>query len=188
MVSEPASCLGEYGLVPISFEVLHHLEVVPVDRGLGGLSFRLRTADPPYVKNYDSLPGQRPVEWASRWDLGKWWFAAAFLDARRIGGAAVVIDTSEVEGAAAQPDTALLWDIRVRPEARRLGVGRRLIAFAEDFARGRGARRIEAETQNVNVAACHFYARAGYELAEIDRFAYPDLPDEVRLIWRKDLA
>jgi GNAT superfamily N-acetyltransferase len=82
----------------------------------------------------------------------------------------------------------MLWDIRVRPEFRRKGVGRRLIEFAEDHARGRGIRRMTVETQNVNVAACRFYARAGYALGAIDQFAYAGLPEEVRLIWFKELA
>jgi GNAT superfamily N-acetyltransferase len=187
LVNEPASCLGEYGLVAIAFDVTERLDVVPVERGLGGASSQPRSVEPPYRKDYDRVPGHRPAEWADRWDLSKWWFAAAFLDRRRVGGAALVIDTSEIEGAAAEAGVALLWDIRVHPDCRHRGVGRRLLAFAEDHARATGMRRMKVETQNINVAACRFYAAAGYGLAGIDRFAYPDLPDEVQFIWQKDL-
>ena len=47
---------------------------------------------------------------------------------------------------------------------------------------------MEVETQNINVSACRFYARQGCVLSAVNRFAYPELPDEVQLIWRKDLS
>lgn len=187
LMSETASCLADYERVPIAFEVSERLDVEPVERGLGGLRLCPRPVESPYVKDYDRLAGQRPTEWAGRWDVARWWFAAAFLDGRRVGGAAVVTDAAEFQGVA-RPGAAVLWDIRVCPHVRHRGVGRRLIAFAEDHARTQGRRYVDAETQNTNVAACRFYASAGYVLVGIDRHAYPDLPDEARLLWRKVLA
>jgi GNAT superfamily N-acetyltransferase len=188
-MDEPASCVREYGLVPIAFEVNERLELEHVNPGTGHLSLGTRAVEPGYVKDYDQVPGHRPGEWADRWDLSRWWFAAAFADGRRVGGAAVVMDTSEVEGAAAaRGEVALLWDLRVHPDYRRRGVGRRLIGFAEDHARALGIRRMKVETQDVNVAACRTYAGAGYVLVEINRCAYTELPDEVQLIWQKDLG
>jgi hypothetical protein len=67
-------------------------------------------------------------------------------------------------------------------------VGGRLFAAAEGWSLGRRCRWLEVETQNVNVPACRFYARQGCVLAAIDRFAYPDLPEEVQLVWRKTLG
>lgn len=49
--------------------------------------------------------------------------------------------------------------------------------------RGRHSRR-DAEH---HVAACRFYSRQGCVLGAIDRFAYPELPQEARLLWYKDL-
>ena len=85
-------------------------------------------------------------------------------------------------------DLAVLWDIRVVPERRGCGVGAALFARAERWAAERGARRLKIETQNVNVAACRFYASRGCHLGAIHRFAYRDLPDETQLLWYKDLA
>jgi hypothetical protein len=51
----------------------------------------------------------------------------------------------------------------------------------------RECRQLKVETQNINVPACRFYARQGCVLGVIDRFAYPTLPDEVQLLWYKDL-
>jgi GNAT superfamily N-acetyltransferase len=80
-----------------------------------------------------------------------------------------------------------LGDIRVSPEARGKGVGARLFAAVEFWARARGCTRLKVETQNINVPACRFYARQGCVLGAIHRFAYPDLPGEVMLLWYKDL-
>ena len=95
------------------------------------------------------------------------------------------------EFAAAAPtagaDDAFLWDIRVAPACRG-GVGRALLTFAEFHARASGRRRMTVETQDIYVPACFLYAAAGYALVEVNRGAYAELPDEVQLIWRKDLA
>ncbi len=43
------------------------------------------------------------------------------------------------------------------------------------------------ETQNINVPACLFYAKHGFYLGAINRYAYAELPDEVELIWCRKL-
>jgi ribosomal protein S18 acetylase RimI-like enzyme len=76
----------------------------------------------------------------------------------------------------------------VAPDARGRGVGGALFRAADAWAASRGCRRLEVETQNVNVGACRFYARQGCALAAIDRLAYPELPDETMLLWCRELA
>jgi ribosomal protein S18 acetylase RimI-like enzyme len=142
---------------------------------------------PAYVKDYDALPGQHPREWPRRWDVSKWWIVGAFVGEQRVGGAVVVIDAREMDGATAAADAALLWDIRVHPDFRRRGVGRALLALAESHARACGRRGMRVETQDINVAACRLYADAGYVLTAINPCAYADVPDEVQLIWEKQL-
>ena len=85
-------------------------------------------------------------------------------------------------------DVAVMWDVRVAPDARGRGVGAALFGAAAAWAAARGARLLMAETQNVNVPACRFYARQGCVLGAIDRFAYPSLPHEARLLWFRDLT
>ena len=85
-------------------------------------------------------------------------------------------------------DLAVLWDIRVDPQTRGLGVGSALFRAAERWARTRGCRTLKIETQNTNVPACTFYARQGCILKEIKRSAYPQLPDEIQMLWYKTLA
>lgn len=84
-------------------------------------------------------------------------------------------------------DLAVLWDIHVEPATRGVGVGRLLFQAAEEWARERHCTRLEVETQNVNVPACRFYLKMGCVLRSIDRFAYPNLPAEVGLLWLKEL-
>ena len=52
----------------------------------------------------------------------------------------------------ARTDLAALWDIRVRCEYRRLGVGSRLIDRCAEWARRKGCNRLKIETQDTNVA------------------------------------
>ena len=85
-------------------------------------------------------------------------------------------------------DLAVLWDIRVSPEARGQGIGAALFRAAEEWAKARSCRRLKVETQNINVQACRFYARQGCVLATVDRSAYPELPREIKLIWNKVLS
>jgi ribosomal protein S18 acetylase RimI-like enzyme len=84
-------------------------------------------------------------------------------------------------------DLAVLWDLRVAPEARGRGVGSALFREVEAWARTRGCRELKVETQNVNVAACRFYAHMGCSLGALNSHAYPEVPDEVQLLWYRSL-
>jgi GNAT superfamily N-acetyltransferase len=185
---ESMASLGEYERISIAFEVSAVLDVAAKDGGLGGLVFVERRLAAPYVKDYDALPGEGPATWARRFDLARWALFAARDGERLVGGAVVAHDTPGVDMLEGRTDLVVLWDIRVESGARRRGVGRRLFAAAIAWARERGCRALKVETQNVNVAACRFYARQGCVLRAIDRFAYPELPDEVQLLWQMDLT
>lgn len=104
-----------------------------------------------------------------------------------MGGAVVAYNTAGVSMLDGRSDLAVLWDIRVRPEARSSGTGSLLFRAVEAWARDRGCRTLKVETQNTNVPACRFYRRMGCALGAFDRFAYADLPDEVQLMWIKEL-
>jgi GNAT superfamily N-acetyltransferase len=87
-------------------------------------------------------------------------------------------------------DLAVLWDLRVQPEQRRKGIGRRLFQQAAEWARVQGCTQLKIETQNVNVPACRFYARQGCHLGAVLRYGYsgcPDVAHETMLLWYLDL-
>jgi GNAT superfamily N-acetyltransferase len=161
--------------VGIVFEVRSIYEV----SGLRG-AWQLieRTLDRPYTKDYDAIPGESPIEWPRRFDVSGWSMLVARVGDERAGGLVLVFD---------RPGIAEIRDMRVSANHRRRGIGTALFAAAERLARKRSCSGLEVETQNVNVAARDFYARSGCMLTQVEPFAYPELPDEVRLVWRKDL-
>jgi GNAT superfamily N-acetyltransferase len=158
------------------------------DGGLGGLVLSERKLDAPYVKDYDAYEGERPTQWAERFDVSNWGLIGAYADDARVGGAVVAFDTKGVNMLEGRRDLAVLWDIRVSPESRGRGVGSALFRAAEAWAAARGCRQLKIETQNINVPACRFYARQGCVLGAINRFAYQELPDEAQLLWYKTLS
>lgn len=184
---EPPSALAEYARVPIAFEVRERLRVTAPDAGLGGFRLTAECVVTPYVKNYDADPDHHPTAWARRFDLAGWGILAARADGERVGGAIVAWGTPGANMLEGRADLAVLWDLRIAPAWRRRGLGAALFQAAESWALAHGAARLKVETQDVNVAACRFYARQGCVLGALHRFAYPDLPDEAQLLWYKQL-
>ena len=188
ITEESSSSLRGYASIPIAFEVSTILELTIAGHGLGGFIFTERTIDTPYVKDYDALDGEGPLSWSERFDLSNWGFLAAWSDDTRVGGAAIAFDTHGIDMLEGRNDLAVLWDLRVAPSARGIGAGSALFRAAGEWAMGKGCRHLKVETQNINLSACRFYARQGCTLGAIDRFAYPTLPDEIQLIWYKELV
>jgi len=188
-----------YAQVPIRFEVSEVLEVEAVNGGLGGLRLVLHPVDHPYVKDYDAQGGgqEGPVHWPERFDVRRWGFFLACGDAldcdparAHIGGATVAVHSPDVHMLENRADLAVLWDIRVQPDARGQGIGSKLFAEAARWARAQGCRQLKVETQNVNVQACRFYAKQGCELGGIERYGYAgcaEVSHEVMLLWYLDL-
>jgi GNAT superfamily N-acetyltransferase len=184
---ESMGMLVEHAAIPVSFTAECVLDMPrPGERPLW--PFGTRPLPAPYVKDYDSIPGNRPTDWAARFDLSRWRLIGAYAGDRRTGGAVVVLATVGIDPSAARGEDALLWDIRVVPAARRTGIGSRLLRAAEEMAAGGGCRRLLVETQNINVAACRFYANQGYVVDTVDRGAYRGIPHETRVVWRRELA
>jgi len=187
IVEEPPSRLAEYAQVPIGFTVAERFD----DQTLAALgddaNVQAIAVSPPYWKDYDSYPGGRPSAWPGQLDLSRWTILAAYDRARRVGGAVVIVDDPQIDLLRDCPACALLWDVRVAPDARRQGVGSALLEAAEERARERGARSLRVETQDVNVPACRFYHAQGFRLERATPRAYATLPNEVQLLWHKPL-
>lgn len=178
--------LGKYGQVPSRLRVESRFNVEAVHNGLGGWILPEVAVNHPWNKDYDTgLEG--PSGWAKRFNTAKWGILAAFDGSERVGGAVLAWDTPSVHMLEGRTDLAVLWDIRVRPEYRRSGVGQLLFSAAIPWAKNRRCRLLKIETQNINVPACKFYARMGCELRAIHPGAYPELPDEVQFLWYRRL-
>jgi GNAT superfamily N-acetyltransferase len=185
---EPITSLGEYASIPIAFEVGSILHVQASPNGLGEFLLTEQHLDSPYVKDYDSIDGEGPAQWARGFDMSNWALFAARAAGRRVGGAVVAFGTPGLTLFEGREDLAVLWDIRVLPEARGQGVGSALFREAEAWARAKGCRQLKVETQNINVGACRFYARQGCVLRAVNRLAYREFPNEEQMLWYKDLS
>ncbi|HEX8455828.1 MAG TPA: GNAT family N-acetyltransferase [Pyrinomonadaceae bacterium] len=183
---ESADALAEYARVPIAFEVREIFDVAR--QGSDEFVLTARQLAVPYVKDYDADEAESPARWPQRFDVSNWEFLAAYRKGRRVGGATVAFDTTGLEMLEGRADLAVLWDIRVAPEARGQGVGSSLFRAVEARAADRCCLQLKIETQNINVPACRFYARQGCALRAVTRLAYPELPHEIQLLWYKELT
>ena len=188
IVEESSRNLSEYASISIAFTVSEVLEPIGVPAPPGPAAFRTRALVPAYVKDYDADTENGPFSWPTRFDVSAWGFLAAYINEERVGGAVIVPPNSAIELLGERADAAVLWDLRVAPAHRRHGVATALLAAVESWARQRSARILTVETQNNNVAACRFYERSGFELDAITPGAYPALPDEIQLLWHKQLS
>jgi GNAT superfamily N-acetyltransferase len=187
IVEESAEVLTAYASIPSRFLVSSVLDVVPANGGLGGLQLNPRQIESSYTKDYDAEVHFHPMNWSKLFDVTKWGFFTAVIDGRAAGRAAVGWNTPGVHPIATRNDLAVLWDIRVLPDAQKRGVGYALLRAAETWAAARHAAWLMAETQNNNLTACHFYQAQGFTLGAINRFAYPEFPEEAQLLWFKEL-
>jgi GNAT superfamily N-acetyltransferase len=185
---ERATDLAGYATISSAFEVREIYAVSTPSGGLGGIHLESRALSHPYVKDYDRQPENRPSDWPSQFDVSQWNVLSAWKDGARIGGAIIAWGCSELRRLSARADLAILWDLRIAIEVRGRGVGAALFRAVEQCAAARGAGWLEIETQNINVAACRFYARQGCVLGSVNRFAYPLLPEEAQLLWYKSLV
>jgi GNAT superfamily N-acetyltransferase len=179
--------LTEYNRIPQRVEVKSILQVELIKQGLGGMLLREVPVEAPYVKDYGASD-DLPIDLDKNANMRKWGLFLAMAGAAPVGGAIVTCDTSVVFMLEARRELAVLWDIRVCPEYR--GVGILLFRHAAEWARIHGCTQMKIETQNVNVPACRFYQRMGARLGEIQRYGYAAVPavaHEVMLNWYLDL-
>jgi ribosomal protein S18 acetylase RimI-like enzyme len=181
-----AERLAEYAAVSIAFRVSEVLDLDAIALDPSAMPIPTRPVAAPYIKDYDTVPGDAPLDWPARFDVSRWMFLAALVDGNRVGCAAVIARDPAVDLLDGRDDLARLWDLRVAPEFRRRGVASALLTAAEGWAGAQGIRTLMVETQDVNVPACRFYARQGFMLGAVNHGAYPDLPHEVQLLWYRD--
>jgi GNAT superfamily N-acetyltransferase len=177
-----------YAEIDPSREVTSVLKVIPRDGGLGGLQFVEEKVARPYPKAADS-PEDSPLSWPPRQEPGAFAAFVAMDGDLALGGAAVIINPAGAFLFERREALAGLWDIRVRPDRRRTGVGSQLLLHAAGWAKKKGCTQLRVECQNVNVAACRFYANHCI-LGGVERYGYaacPDVAHEAMFLWYRDL-
>lgn len=74
---------------------------------------------------------------------------------------------------------AYIEDICVARESRGQGVGGALIRKAVKWAKGKGLSGLALETQDVNLLACRFYAKQGFEIGGVNTMLYQNFREPV---------
>jgi putative acetyltransferase len=121
----------------------------------------------PGIERYGWSPQQMVVEGVS--------FYLAWNDGEAVGCAGI-----KLEGT----DHAEVKRLYVRPDQRKRGIGRHLMARLEDRARELGARSVRLETGNRQLAAIKFYESIGYKRCPLFG-KYQD--DGISLFYEKNL-
>ena len=181
IVEESLARLAEYGEIPIRFEVRSLFEIK--GENPDSAVFVERSVEHPWVKDYDAIKGERPTRWAKRWDITNWGLLAAYVDGSRVAGCVLAYNTDSIRKLEGRDDVVVIWDLRIQPEYRGNGIGRRLFEAAVQWARDRQCRVLKVETQDINVPACRFYESQMCHLQTINRHTYEAFPKEVELIW-----
>lgn len=131
-------------------------------------------------------PGQLDADRIRTW-VGDGDVFAAHLDGEMIGGLLVMWSDplfwgDRDDGATAGYTHGLLVDRRYKGR----GIGRRLLAFAEDHIRARGRRVARLDTVSSNVALRAYYRDAGYrEVGE--RVVHDEAPVDTVTLFEKPL-
>jgi ribosomal protein S18 acetylase RimI-like enzyme len=170
--------LRTYAAIPSRYRTQTAFEVGTED---GAFTLQERALPAPFDKDYDEL--ESPLQWPRLFDVSRWAMVSAFAGTRLVGGAIVAYDTPGLDMLEGRRDLAVLWDIRVHPDAHGQGVGTALFCAVKHWSIQRGAETLRIETQNVNVAACRFYRAMGCRLVAAEAGAYPALPGETKLLW-----
>jgi ribosomal protein S18 acetylase RimI-like enzyme len=179
---EDVELLEQYAAIPMFVEADKILKCIPIDGGTGGFRLSEQAVDPPFRKTYENSEDD-PFPRHNRWDVSNWGIFIAKNNEMIVGGCVVALRTEGIYMLEGRTDMAVLWDIRVRPEYKRSGIGSKLFQRAKAYAVESDCKFLKIETQNVNVPACHFYQRQGCHLAGMNMHAYSKYPEEVQLLW-----
>jgi GNAT superfamily N-acetyltransferase len=175
VVEEPPN-FSEHGEIPIAFRSTGRVRSF-ADGIIDVINHE------PYVKDYDSCEEDRPANLSSRFDVSEWGLIAAFDGTDRVGGAVLAWNTPGVDMLQGRTDLAVVWDLRVAASHRRTGIGGQLWTAALEWSRKKGCTELRVETQDINPAACRFYAAKGCVPIVTRPNAYPEAPGETQIVW-----
>ncbi len=112
---------------------------------------------------FEALVARIAADFVDRFDAAREACWIAERGGRPLGCVFLVQARDEATGAP-DPGVAQLRMLLLEPDARGLGLGKRLVEACHDFARGAGYRRMRLWTNHVLLAARGIYEKAGYRL------------------------
>jgi hypothetical protein len=152
--------LAEYASISAAYRVMEIVDLDTSATDSNELAYAKTSVRAPYTKDYDALPGNHSLD-GRRGSMSR----IGDFSLRALG----CVESGEPSWPAAPASG--------QRSSRRPKRGHETTAGDPSSPR----RRIRM------CPACRFYPRAGYSLHDIRRGAYTELPDEVQLIWIKDL-
>lgn len=183
IIEAPVSSLAEMAAISIAFTARTVYKVEEYQTNSKQFNLIEDYLDVPVRKDYDSLAGNKPMDWMQQFDLSNWGLFFAIEDGHKIGGALVAFNTPGIDMLEERNDLAVLWDIRIKEEYRGRGIGKELFYKVMDWAVQKGCRELKIETQNNNPTAVKFYQSMGCHLSKVFYNAYPECPDEHMLLF-----
>lgn len=135
---------------------------------------------------FEAMVARIAADFVERFDAAREACWIAERDGQPLGCVFLVQARDDATGAP-NAGVAQLRMLLLEPAARGLGVGRRLVAECEDFARAAGYARIRLWTNSVLSAARGIYVKAGYRLLASephDNFGQQLVGE----IWERELA
>jgi DNA-binding MarR family transcriptional regulator/ribosomal protein S18 acetylase RimI-like enzyme len=144
---------------------------VPAVVALMNLAYRSGGSDAGWTTEADTFEGDRTSEALLRQDMAAAVHAAMLVWRQRPDGA--LLGCVWIEPKA--DDEWYLGSLTIDPRAQNAGLGRKLLAAAEDWIRERGGREIRMTVVNVRDTLLAWYARRGYApTGEVEPFPYGD--------------
>jgi ribosomal protein S18 acetylase RimI-like enzyme len=128
-------------------------------------ALNVKSLEAPFRKRYDAGD---PDDWLESY-AGTGPLTGLSFDAATRDGGALGLVTYRLER---WNNSIWLMDIRVRPDARRSGVGSALMHHVQKTARQRKVRGVSVETQINNFPAVQFYRMHGFEIAGFNDHLY----------------
>jgi ribosomal-protein-alanine N-acetyltransferase len=98
------------------------------------------------------------------------------------------LENGEIAGSIAcytAADTAQITNLAVRPQNRRQGIGRRLLAALLDWARQNGIRTVDLEVRVSNEPAIRLYEEAGFVTVGRRPHYYADNAEDANIMLKK---
>jgi len=179
----PITQISVYGRISCAFEINSFLDIQPDPEKEQSWIIRESKLPRPVLKDYDSLPDNHPLDWAKCFDMSSWGMIFATVANEHVGSALIAFNSPGVDMLEDRTDLAVLWDIRVDTNWRGRSVGKALFDAVKEWASRHRCTELKIETQTNNVAAVRFYLRQGCRLKQVTPNAYPELPDEVQVLF-----
>lgn len=107
-----------------------------------------------WVLRFGRKPGPMLADYRELIALGRVWIAT---EGNAVQGILVLLP---------EPDHLLVWNVAVWPDRQGRGIGRRLLAFAEERAAALGLREVRLFTNELMAENIAFYRGLGYEETE----------------------